>query len=606
MFGMKINITIFVASFLILLSGGNLQAVEVTAKLDRTTISLGEQATLKVSVLESQVQNEPEFPPLNDFTVYSAGQTFSSTYVNGKMTSSVEYRYILIPRKTGKFKIGPIQIKAEGKEYKTDALYLTVGGVSSSGQSSNREDRDRPSQTDRKNYLISAEVSKDTVYEGEQFVYSFKAHKRAGANFLELEYFPPSYSGFYREDFGWKQYNVRYQGDIFTVSQMNSYLFPVTVGEVTINPTRVVVKPDNFTGILDFDLFDPQRFHSRAFRNPRPETLYTEPKTVNVLPLPREDRPPDFKGSVGDFNMVVDLSSTDVTVDETILMVIRISGTGNIKSISPPEIPLIEGLDIIPSGDSMVIQEAAGLVAGNKTYEYSIIPEEDGYYEIPQLSWSYFDPKTESYRNHKSQLYKITVTPGASVSEDPLTGLITPQADLKAKDILAVKPLRGELKSYDSPLLYNSTFLAIQAVPILLLAGAFFIRRRQEKIMGILRYGRLNYIGSIPKKHLRNARKLLANNMYDEFCGEVSKALYECISNKFNLSSSGLTMMQAKDILGREGYSEDLIESFAELMQATDFGRFAPGEAGGDDAHMLIEKAERWIAAFEQEGKRGR
>jgi hypothetical protein len=605
--GLNDKVIAIILGALLLLAATDARAVDVSAQLDATAIRIDEQVTLTVRVTESRLQGEPKLPSLEAFTVYSAGQQFSSTYVNGKMASSVEYRYILIPRKTGKFQIPPITVNVRGKEYKTEPLSIQVEASSGQGSMPGQAGGKPANATQNQDYLISASISKDTVYEGEQLVHNFKAYQRSGAAFFsDPIYLPPSYSGFVREEFGWKRYNRVYLGDVYVINEMNSHLFPVTPGETIIEPTRVVVTLDNFSNLFNFDPFDSRSLRSRTRRGARVDTLYTEPLNLTVLPLPREGRPRDFKGSVGQFNMTASLSGTEATVDETILLKVKISGRGDINSISPPEIPEIEGLDIRPSGDTTVSNEAAGQVAGSKTFEFSIIPEQDGYFEFPRLSWSYFDPETKNYRTHKSNKYEINISPGVNGSDDMLVGLMTPQGVLKVRDILTVMPLKDKLKPSDRPLIYNSAFLAVQALPLLLLAGVILFRRRQDRLLGDVRYRRLKRAHGMAKKQLGQARKLLGEKRYNEFYGAVSKAMYDYVGDKFNYSASGLTEIQVRELLEKHGHSAELMAAFGELIQSTDFGRFAPGQSGSENARKVMEEAEKWIVAFEQEGKKAR
>lgn len=607
MVGFNDKVLAIILGGLLILANTDARAVEVNAELSASKIRIDEQVTLVVRVAESRLQGEPRFPAIDAFTVYSAGQTFSSTVVNGKMTSSVEYRYILIPRKTGKFEIPPITVTVHGKEYKTKPMAIEVEDASGQGQVPGQSGGQRANETENRDYLISASISKDTVYEGEQLVHNFKAFQRSGAAFFsDPVYIPPSYSGFVREEFGWKRYNRVYRGDVYVINEMNSFLFPVTPGEITIDPTRVVVTLDNFSSLFNFDPFDSRSPRSRTRRGASVDTLYTEPLNLTVLPLPREGRPRDFKGSVGHFNMTASLSGTKATVDETILLTVKISGRGDINSISPPEIPEIEGLDIRPSGDTTVINEAAGQVTGSKTFEFSIIPEQEGYYEFPLLSWSYFDPEVKTYRTHRSDKYEINISPGVNGSGDMLVGLMTPQGELKVRDILTVMPLKDELRSNNRPLIYSSVFLAIQALPLLILAGVILFRRRQDKLLGDVRYRRLKRAHGLAKKQLGQARKYLGEERFDSFYGAVSKALYDYVGDKFNYSAAGLTEIQVRELLEKHGHSQELMNAFGGLIQSTDFGRFAPGQSDSDNAREVMREAEKWIVAFEQEGKRVR
>jgi BatD DUF11 like domain len=598
LFLIKISAIILILSTI---AGGKVLALDVVAELSSNVISLDDQATLTIKILESQTNSDPQLPPLNDFTVYNTGRSFSSTYVNGKMTSSVEYSYILLPKKTGKFRIEPVIVNIKGKEYKTKPLTLRVNASSSSGR--DKRAKGELSSASNSDYLVDAVISKDTVYEGEQLVYTFRAYQRRGAGFFsDPVYLPPSYSGFWREEFGWRRYNRTLKNDIYIVSEMNSYLFPVIPGEITIEPTRVVVTPDNFSSVFNFDPFSNRGLRN-ARRSNKPDTLFTKPILLNVIPLPREGRPRDFKGAVGDYRMSFNLSNDKVTVDETVLLTMKITGKGNIKTLTPPDIPEIEGLDIRSSGDTASLQEAGGKIAGSKTFEFSIIPEQEGVYEIPSLKWSYFDPEDKTYKTHKSRDYTITISPGANGSDDVLSGLMNLPGDIKVRDILAVMPLSNELQSAGRPLALNPVFWIAQIIPILALAGVVVFRRRQDKIMGDVRYRRLKRAHGMARKHLASARSLLKSNRLGDFYGEISKAIYHYVGDKFNYSASGMTESQVCEILSENGYGDSLIADFKDLIQSADFGRFAPGQESEDRARNMLTSAEEWIVAAEQKGK---
>jgi hypothetical protein len=582
----------------------NVKAAEVEASLSSDVISIDGQVTLSIIITGGKDADEPTLPPIGGFNVYTAGKTFSSSTVNGVTSTSVKYKYVLVPQRTGKFLIGPIKVNVDGREYSTEPMAITVEKGTRSNVPSRAERPDNA--TENGEYIIDAEISKDTVYEGELVVHEFKAFQRRGAGFMsDPVYVPPSYSGFWREEFGWKRYTRRLQGNVYVVNQMDSYLFPVSPGEVEIEPTRVVVTPDAFSNFFSFDPFDSRGRRSRQHRM-QPETLFTEPIIINVLPLPRENRPRDFKGAVGSFDMDVDISRTDVTVDETILLTIKIAGQGNIKTISSPDIPEIEGLDIRPSGDTTSVREAGGVIAGLKIFEYSIIPEQEGIYEIPSLKWSYFDTESENYRTLTSEEYEINIEPGASAGDDAFAGRMNIPGDIKVRDILGVKTLDSKLKKESKPLIMSPVFIGVQAVPLILLAGVILFRKRQERLMGDVRLRRLKRAHGLARKKLSSASSLLKRGNLDDFYGEVSRAVYQYVGDKFNYSASGLTESKVVEILQDEGFSDETIKEFRELIQTSDFGRFAPGQSGEDSAGELLKQAEKWIVTAEHEGKRAK
>ena len=83
--------------------------VTVSAELSRPSVALGEQLVLSVTVSGEQASlPSPKLPAMDAFNVYDSGRSQSLNFINGRISSSVVYTYVLAPRAAGKFKIPPI------------------------------------------------------------------------------------------------------------------------------------------------------------------------------------------------------------------------------------------------------------------------------------------------------------------------------------------------------------------------------------------------------------------------------------------------------------------------------------------------------------------
>lgn len=103
------------------------QNVSFNASVDKTEVGLDDQITLTISVSGNVTSiPQPELPSLEGFTVYSAGRSENFTYSDGRISSSVTFNYILVPRKIGQFTIGQAEIALDGKTYKTNPINITV------------------------------------------------------------------------------------------------------------------------------------------------------------------------------------------------------------------------------------------------------------------------------------------------------------------------------------------------------------------------------------------------------------------------------------------------------------------------------------------------
>lgn len=112
--------------------------------------------------------------------------------------------------------------------------------------------------------------------------------------------------------------------------------------------------------------------------------------TLNVRPLPVTGRPADFSGAVGRFSLDVYVAPTNVVVEDLVNVRMEITGTGYRPKSAVPRIasaPYFRIYDPEP-------------VPGRKdamTFKQILIPQSTNATVVPAVSWTYFDPYTDSY-----------------------------------------------------------------------------------------------------------------------------------------------------------------------------------------------------------------
>ena len=97
------------------------------------------------------------------------------------------------------------------------------------------------------------------------------------------------------------------------------------------------------------------------------------------------------------------INSKELKTNDAITIKLVISGTGNLKLISNPEIKFPDDFEVYdPKVDNQVRLTREGLT-GNKVIEYLAIPRHAGTYKIPGVSFSYFDIRSKSYKTLKTE-----------------------------------------------------------------------------------------------------------------------------------------------------------------------------------------------------------
>ncbi|MGB0861589.1 MAG: BatD family protein [Saprospiraceae bacterium] len=102
------------------------QDISVKAQLYKDTV--GSEEYIKISFVVQNAQNvDFTAPAFKDFAeATSSGTSTNVSFINGQMTQSMSYNYILTHFGKGTYVIEPAIIEVEGEVYQSDILEVTV------------------------------------------------------------------------------------------------------------------------------------------------------------------------------------------------------------------------------------------------------------------------------------------------------------------------------------------------------------------------------------------------------------------------------------------------------------------------------------------------
>ena len=601
------RITLFVELFLFLFLTQLCfaQNISFNASVDKTQVGSDEQITLTISV-SGDVKSipQPELPPLDDFTVYSAGRSHNFSYTNGRLSSSMTFNYVLLPRKPGKFTIGPARIELGGKTYQTTPIEITVvsGAKTQPSQAlSDKEKKKVKPQLRGKDLFIETVVNKKKVYVNEQITLTFRFYQGVRL-FNNPQYTPPSLTGFWSEDLPpKKQYYQEINGRQYFVQELKTALFPTSTGKLTIGPTELKCTAedlDRFPTRDPFAMFD--RDLLSLFRQGKPQILRSKPIQIEVLPLPEIGKPENFSGTVGNYKLKVSVDKTEVEMGQPITLKAKISGAGNIKSVGKPAIPDLPDFRTYRSGSSENVSKKNYKVQGVKTYEEVLIPRKAGKYTIPPIEFSFFDPKAKSYKTLKTKPILLTVLPPAQASPIEMARLSKQEIGRAVKDIRYIKLSTSEFEDQGDPLYKKPVFLLLQLIPLLAFAISWRYQKVREKLNSDIGYARQRRAHKSAKKRLKGANKLISARRSKEFYSEVARALLQYVGDKLNLPAYGLTKDQIESELSERGFKKEKIDNLVKVLELCDFARFAPGSSTEEEMKRFLDHAEKAIADLEE------
>lgn len=556
-------------------------------------VAVGDQFRLSYTVTTQQVRDF-RAPSIKGFDVLmgpSRSQQSSMQIINGKTTStsSITFTYILMATAEGDFTIPGATITANGNQLVSNSVKIKVlpadqaaesssgnGGGRSGGSTSRASAGTSVSNTD---LFITATASKTTVYEQEAFLLTYKIY-----TLVDLRMFDnvklPDFKGFHSQEvelpndrrWGLEHYKGRnYQTTVYR----QFVLFPQQSGKLTIDAARFDAVIDKATGVSDpFEAF----FNGGANVVQVKKSIVTPQLTIDVKALPA-GKPMDFTGGVGEFNITSSINSTNVKTNDAVTVKLVISGTGNLKLLSNPEVKFPEDFEVYdPKVDNKFRLTNAGL-SGSKVVEYLAIPRSAGTYKIPAVTFSYFDVNSRSYKTLTTEEYELHVEKGEGNANQTIANF-TNKEDLKVlnEDIRFIKQNDVVLSPKGVFFFGSLTCYLFYLIPGIAFIVFFVMYRKQIAANSNIAKMRTKKANKVAVKRMKLAGKLLEENKKDTFYDEVLKALWGYISDKLSIPVSRLSKDNIEEELRNYGVDDALIKEFLEVLNNCEFARFAPGD----------------------------
>lgn len=567
-------------------------------------VAVGDQFRLSYTITTQKVRDF-RAPSIKGFDVLmgpSRSEQTSMQMINGKTTTtqSITFTYILMANKEGTYTLPGATVSADGNQMVSNSVTIKVlPADQSSGKGGSNPGGSTAISKD--NLFITATVNKTSVYEQEAILLTYKIYTQVDLrafNNVKL----PDFKGFHSQEvelptnrrWGLEHYKGRnYQTTIYR----QFVLFPQQTGKLTIDAARFDASIAVATQSIDpFDAF----FNGGSNVQEVNKSLFTPVQTIEVKPLP--SKPANFSGGVGDFSLSSSINSTNVKTNDAITVKVVISGTGNLKLLSNPEVKFPEDFEIYdPKADNKFRLTNEGL-SGSKVIEYLVIPRNAGDYKIPPVEFTYFDVKSKSYKTLKSEEYNIHVEKGEGNASQTIANF-TNKEELKVlnEDIRFIKQNPVKLIPRGQFFFGTLGYILWYIIPILIFIAFFIVYRKQIAANANVAQVRNRKANKVAVKRLKVAGKLLADNKKDDFYDEVLKSLWGYVSDKLNMPTSQLSKDNIEEELRTYGVDEALITEFLNVLNNCEFARFAPtgSNQGMDkiyaDAVELISKMENSI-----------
>jgi BatD DUF11 like domain len=356
----------------------------VVASVDRADVELNESFTLKVTV-DTAIDVEPNVEALDDdFFVGTRSHLSNTTIVNGQISRSRTWTYVLMAKREGNLVVPPVTVGNE----RSDPVPITVKPVSS----------DAPGEAD---IFITAEADRSDSYVQAQILYTLKVYRAVSTRQPRLS--EPEISGvdvLVELAGDERSYDALLNGKAYNVVERVYALFPQASGELEIAPVR---------------------FEARVLRDGRitgRKVFRSDAVKVNVQPIPPP--PATHPNAVWLPARNVELSEEwsrepdTLPAGEPITRHITVRALGQLST----QIPVIEpastdALKIYPDKPDLSVSAVPRGILAERSEQYAMIGVSAGEIELPAVELPWWDIEAGAWKIASLPPRTLTILPSA-------------------------------------------------------------------------------------------------------------------------------------------------------------------------------------------------
>ena len=362
----------------------------VIASVDRADIELNESFTLKITV-DTAIDIEPNASALDaDFFVGTRSQLSNTTIVNGQISRSRTWTYVLMAKREGNLEIPPVIIGTEHSE----PVPINVSAPSNA----------LPGEAD---IFVTTEVDHSNSFVQAQLIYTVKVYRSVATRQPRLS--EPDISGVevLVEVAGEERsYESILNGKAYNVVERVYAIFPQESGQIAIAPARFearVLRDGRITG--------RKIFESEAIS-----------VVVNPIPPPPDGYPDAVWFPARDVTLSEEWSRVPdrLPAGEPITRHITVTALGQLSTQIPVIDPAVAGkIKIYPDKPELRDTAAASGIRAVRKDQYAMIGIAAANVELPELQLPWWNIDVGEWQIARLPGTSITILPSANAAVVP-------------------------------------------------------------------------------------------------------------------------------------------------------------------------------------------
>jgi len=453
----------------------SVRAAEVSAQLSADSIEAGQGAMLTILVQGGSPEGPPSFPEVKNLIINPRGQSQQMSIVNGKMSRSISYSYVVGSMEAGEYEIPAATVTVDGQELKTGPLKLLV----------------RPGANGAPAGMGDQEDTAETEAEAGDYGYlTFQLATKEREHVYPGEIAPVRIRAFFPMDV---QVSLngppRPEGSAFTLHNLteepqqstevvNGKRYRVVTWFGGLSATKAGKYPASFglearvgirdrsarrSGSLLDDFFAPMV--------QKDVTLSTEnPPELDVMELPKKGRPDDFSGAIGRFEFESLSLPKALEVGEPVRVQTVLKGEGNFSLLKEPHPLPVENWKSY-DGNSEFSPGDVAAFAGSKRFQFNVVPLEPGEEKL-SFGFSYFDPDKGEYQSAVSEAQDVVITGEAAKPAEVVEVKDAEKVEPEGPQLAPLRTELGRVQSY-AAIDERGCFVPLMSGSIVLTVGIF-------------------------------------------------------------------------------------------------------------------------------------
>ncbi len=543
---------------------------KVTATIDARQVLVQESFTWKVEVEGSEEMPQIRLPNIEKVALLSGPmQSSNYTYVNGKMSSKKTLSYTFAAMEPGSVTIPAVDVYLGRKKYRTKPLKLTIVAA--------RNAQGNPAAAGQSVYL-RALPSKTTIYVGEPISVRYKLFTKVGVYNYQVDKLPDAV-GFWAEEIP-QSSQPRLVSEVIDGVRYNTAVlktvlyYPTRSGDLVIDPLNTELEIEVKSNQRGNRRFNDPFFNDPFFSGKRKanKKFVSNPLTIHVMSLP-DPRPANFSGAVGNFKIQAGLDTNAVFANDAVGLSIKLTGSGNFKSLKLPEPELPEAIDVFKPERTENVKIRNMKHNGTKKSTYLLVPRTPGAISIDPIEFTYFDLNSKKYVTRSSGKLDLTVYDAEGTLPVVTSGYSREEVELMQEDIRYIKAADTHfVKAQTSPL--GLGFWSWHLIGVLAIALVYGMEMRSNQLQDNVELRRRANAVKLARKRLQKAEKLAEDSE------ELRALLHQCITGfigaRLNVAENSMDTAEFTALLEERGISEELITKNKEFLEGLVMDRFAP------------------------------